>query len=406
MAGRGHSDPAKFLWLGLGITFLCRPARAVPQAPAERGDYVATLGRDTVALETCERTERRLAGGILLRIPVTILIRYEVTLDDLGRPRRSAMEVKPQAPGPIVPYRTAMTFDADSLRIRVDSAGATRRTALPAAPERSLALVTGFGASLGLYSSLGLHQLVLDQIRRRPEDSVRVTTIGGLTGQPGVRTYLRQSANRVDVDYFRIAWIHLLLDDDGRIDTADARETTERVIARRTGPLDLERLAKAFAARDRQGRGLGLASRRDSVRTTVDAAAIAIDYSSPRRRGRTVLDAVVPLGQVWRTGADAATTLFLSKPLRFGGTVIPAGPYSVWTLPEPGGVSLIINRQYGQWGTEYHADRDVARLPMQVVKLSTPREEFLIEVRRRAKETELVIAWDTFEWTLSIGVPP
>jgi len=368
---------------------------------------VATLGRDTVAVETYERDGERLSGAILLRIPATVLIRYDVALDERRAPRTSVMRVEPRAPVPFAPSRTTMEFGSDSIRVRVDSGGATRRSAVPAIPDRGLALVTGFGATLGLYSSIALHQLVLDRIRTRPEDSVLVPTVGGLSGQPGSRWYVRRGAARVDVDYFRIAWTHLQLDAAGRIDTMDARETTERIVAHRTGPLDLERLAKRFADRDRQGRGLGLASRRDSVRTTVQGVGVSIDYTSPRRRGRTVLGAVVPYGEVWRTGADRATTLFLSKPLRIGGTLVPRGPYSVWTLPARDGVSLIINQQYGQWGTEYHADRDLARIPMETAVLSVPQEDFLIEVRpRRIGGTELVLAWDTFVWTVPIGSPP
>ena len=75
-------------------------------------------------------------------------------------------------------------------------------------------------------------------------------------------------------------------------------------------------------------------------------------------RAANILGTLVPYGKVWRTGADAATVLSLDKPLTIGEKSIPAGRYSVWTLPTAEGVELLINRQYGPWGTEYHPERD------------------------------------------------
>jgi hypothetical protein len=376
---------------------------AAAQAP-ERADYVATLGRDTVALESYVRTARTLSGSIVLRIPATVMIRYEIGFGQDGNVARSTFAVEPLASVSFARHRTTLEFGADSIRVRLDSAGITRRSALPAAPDRIPFLTTGFGATLGLYASVALQQLALEGLPSDGADSVLVPVIGALTGRPGSRSFFRRSATRVDVDYFRIAWTHLALDGAGRVDTVDALETTERTLTRRVPPFDLRGLARDFARRDRAGRGLGLASRRDSVRTTVDGVTVAIDYTSPRRRGRSILGSVVPFGQVWRTGADAATTLFLSRPLRIGGTLVPAGPYSLWTIPERDGVVLIVNRQYGQWGTEYRAERDLARIPLEAGETSPPREDFVILVRSRTTGgSELVIAWDTFEWKVPIG---
>ncbi|MDB4911587.1 MAG: hypothetical protein JWO39_2410, partial [Gemmatimonadetes bacterium] len=78
------------------------------------------------------------------------------------------------------------------------------------------------------------------------------------------------------------------------------------------------------------------------------------------RRGRTILGAVVPYGNVWRTGANEATVLIFDKDMTIGGTPVPAGAYSLWTIPKADGtVQLIINRQHGQWGTDYDSAQDV-----------------------------------------------
>ena len=74
---------------------------------------------------------------------------------------------------------------------------------------------------------------------------------------------------------------------------------------------------------------------------------------------------LVPYGQVWRTGANAATTLVTPRDLRIGDTPVPAGTYTLYTLPGESEWQLIINRQTGQWGTEYDQAQDLARIPMQ-----------------------------------------
>src|SRR5512136_2743626 len=66
---------------------------------------------------------------------------------------------------------------------------------------------------------------------------------------------------------------------------------------------------------------------------TIGAAAITIDYSRPSMRGRKIMGELVPLDKVWRTGANAATTLKTSAAIEIGGTLVPAGTYTIYTLP-------------------------------------------------------------------------
>jgi hypothetical protein len=104
---------------------------------------------------------------------------------------------------------------------------------------------------------------------------------------------------------------------------------------------------------------------------------------------------VVPYGDVWRTGANAATQFKTDKALDFGGTVIPAGFYTLWTVPAANGWKLIFNSETGQWGTEHHADKDVAAIDMQVSALPQPEERFTIRVEPAADGGVLELDWDT-----------
>ena len=138
------------------------------------------------------------------------------------------------------------------------------------------------------------------------------------------------------------------------------------------------------------------ASPRDTVRGTVGSAELLVDYGRPSRRSREIFGALVPYGQVWRTGANAATTLVVGAPVQLGGQPLPAGTYTLYSLPAAGEWTLIVNGQTGQWGTEYAEARDVLRVPMTVSRIE-PVDTFRITIEGGAAEGRMVLAWDTLQ---------
>jgi hypothetical protein len=391
-----HSLCASLLSLGTLHVF------AGPRLPGDTAGFVTVLGRDTIALESFSGTTDRLQGEIVLRVPGTVYFRYTLDLNAEGTVSRSVVELRPLGAPSIVGRRVTLDFVRDSVRVAIDSAGTTQRVTYAARAGTVPLLTTGFDSSFGIYDSFGMYQLLFSLPSFRLTDTTTVPVIGAVSARVGTKRFARRSASQVDVDFFGIAWAHLTVDERGHIVGADGSTTTEKTRTQRTGPIDIARAAKGFAARDRAGKGIGIASPPGSVRTTLGAAHLAIDYSSPRRRERTILGVVVPYGQVWRTGANAATTLYIDRPLTIGTAVVPAGEYSLWTLPTTTGVELIINRQHGQWGTEYDAARDLVRIPMLVSADSTPREAFTITVNVQGNSGELLIQWDTFVWRVPV----
>jgi Protein of unknown function (DUF2911) len=125
-------------------------------------------------------------------------------------------------------------------------------------------------------------------------------------------------------------------------------------------------------------------------------AAIDISYNSPSIRGRKIMGGLVPYGKVWRTGANPATTLVTTTPIHIGTLAVPAGTYTLYTLPGEQQWLLIINKQIGQWGTEYHPDQDLGRIPMKAVPLSSPQELMSITFEHTTPtSTQLHIRWET-----------
>src|SRR5258706_2636493 len=107
--------------------------------------------------------------------------------------------------------------------------------------------------------------------------------------------------------------------------------------------------------------------------------AVTIDYSSPRAKGRKVYGELVPLGQVWRTGANEATTLVTPVDLTIGGTTVPAGRYTIFTGPHKDKRAPGISKKTRAWGTDYPGQaNDLTRVGLKVSTLPSPVEKFSI----------------------------
>ena len=123
---------------------------------------------------------------------------------------------------------------------------------------------------------------------------------------------------------------------------------------------------------------------------------IKTDYSSPRMKGRKIYGDLVPLGKVWRTGANEATTFVTSADVVVGGKTVPAGSYTIFTVPNADQWTLIINKKTGEWGIPYKYESDeLARLDMKVSKLPSPVENFTISFETSANGCTMHIDWET-----------
>jgi hypothetical protein len=138
-------------------------------------------------------------------------------------------------------------------------------------------------------------------------------------------------------------------------------------------------------------------SKRPSPPATAEAVIagkkITIDYSRPSMKGRQVFGGIVPLGQVWRTGANEATTLKTEADLQIGNLAVPAGTYTLYTIPEQDKWTLVVNKQTGQWGTEYDQKQDLGRVPMQVSKTDKPVEMFTIAIEPKGNGGTIKMTW-------------
>jgi hypothetical protein len=126
-----------------------------------------------------------------------------------------------------------------------------------------------------------------------------------------------------------------------------------------------------------------------------DGKTITVDYSSPRAKGRKIFGDLVPYGEVWRTGANEATTFVTTTSVSADGRDIPAGNYTIFTLPEQSKWTLIVNKKTGEWGIPYkYESEEQARVPMSVSKTSGSVENFTIRFDQGGNACTLNISWE------------
>ncbi len=136
-------------------------------------------------------------------------------------------------------------------------------------------------------------------------------------------------------------------------------------------------------------------SPRDSVFLTLDTNVISVQYSRPSTRGRTIMGELVPWGKVWRTGANLATHLKTNFDMTLGGVPVPRGTYTLWSIPSPKGWTLIVNKQTGQWGTNYSETQDLARFEAKVEDLSSAVDTFTIALDGVGKSSGILkLMWE------------
>ncbi|GLC23828.1 DUF2911 domain-containing protein [Roseisolibacter agri] len=380
-----------------------------PTGPVERYGFITRLGRDTVAVESVTRRGNDVTVDAIDRFPRVRRRHAEITLGDDGGIRRLVVEIHtPSEPARQRDRRVEAVVTRDSVHVtKRDDSTAIRRdfatggaTAMAHVPQSYALYELYFGAALRRAAAEGrtagdtvqLRQFYIDrEFDRFPLHHGVVRLLPG---------------GRVEIMHDWLSGTgEATLDSAGRLlRYSGARTTYDVTVERLPTPPDIAPIAEWFAALEAQG-GARQLSVRDTVRASIGNATFTVDYGRPLARGRVLLGNLIPYDRVWRTGANAATQLTTSAPITLAGLAVPAGTYTLWTIPRARGVELIVNRQTGQWGTGYGPAHDLGRAPMTSDTLATPVEQFTIAIDAiDARRGTLAMSWGPFRWTAPIEV--
>lgn len=375
--------------------FLIATSPLAAQGPAS-GAFLTRLGNDTIAVERYQRLADRVEGEIVAFAPATRVIRYVLHLTQAGTVHAAEVRTWPGAGAPgAAPAVTTRLTRHDSLVTTITQRAERTDTVRAIVRPTTVPWISP--------SIAGYEQMIL-QALRQGGDSVRVDQYspGGRSGT--ANAVIRLGPGEVAIAYFGSP-NHVRIGPDGSLLEFDGSRTTNKIHAERVeGMVDIMALATAGVARERAGAATGALSTRDTARATIGSAHLAVDYGRPAARGREILGNVVPFGEVWRTGANTATHFTTTQEIQVGGTAIPPGTYTLWTLPTAEGTQLIINRQTGQWGTQYDPAQDLARIPVQASRAPSPVERFTIQIEPGTAGGVLVLSWHTFVWRVPFTV--
>jgi hypothetical protein len=127
---------------------------------------------------------------------------------------------------------------------------------------------------------------------------------------------------------------------------------------------------------------------------------IKVFYNRPSKKGREIFGGLVPYNEVWRTGANEATTFETNKDLSIKGKTLKAGKYSLWTIPRENTWTVIFNSEHGQWGLNSkgepnrNPELDVLKVDLHAVKQDQVFEQFTIAFEKSGEDAEMVLIWD------------
>jgi hypothetical protein len=382
-------------------------AAACDSAPSEKYGFVALLGRDTVSLESVTRKGDVVTSDEVDRFPRVRRRHTRIELNADGSIRRLEMDIRtPSEPGENRHVVAEVT--ADSVRVSRQGARDTTARAFASGGALAMAHVPQMYSLYELYFAAALRRAAA--AHAAPGDSVPTRQFYAdreFDDFPLSHGVVRVLAHgRAEIAHDWLSGVgEAQFDSAYRMQSYSGARTTYLVDVRRLAtPPDVETVAQRFEAAEARS-GAHSLSVRDTVRARIAGAAFTVDYGRPRARGRVLLGNVIPYGRVWRTGANAATQFTTSAPITLAGLELPAATYTLWTIPQPNGVTLIVNRQTGQWGTRYGAAHDLGRAAMTSETASTPVEEFTISIEPGPGKTgTLVMAWGPFRWRAPIVV--
>jgi Protein of unknown function (DUF2911) len=337
------------------------------QLPAQNASIVYRLGTDTVAIEQYTRTTTRLTGEMVQRSGAAVVrVNYDLTLGSDGRPTAATVT---RLNGDGTPVANAATstrfrFTADSAIRENVFADSVQRRAFPI-KKAFVNFPTFVYGPTELLAALKKNGTNVDSLPAL-----------GLAGNPGVTGLQAADGEMLRLRGGGYAML-LRYDANSRLQLVDGTFTTNKAIGTRgSKTFDIAAVARGM-------KPTGVLSVRDVARGSFGSGGmVLIDYGRPMVRERSVWGGtLVPFDSVWRTGANDAAHLFTTRTMTLGSMILAPGMYTLWVQHTRAGTFLIVNKQTGQWGTQYDPAQDIGRVAMQMTATPGHVEEFSIVVK-------------------------
>lgn len=369
-----------------GIVLLCivmLSACSQDTSNPNEAAFVTYLGNDTLAVEQFEKTENGITARVILRSPETSFSSYELSLDETGGIASMtrtdfSLEEGFDGAGTVV---QSIQKEGDSLMVEVETEEGTRNYSTP--------------YEAGVLPFIDMvhwpYELAFNRAVQTDQDTVNQQLLTGNRLSNFVIADLEADSMTIRHPFRGVMGVNV--DDNGNLQFLDAGLTTRKLKVHRQPSLDIAAIGQDFAARDQQGNPFGELSSAETGEFSFKGANFRVEYGSPKKRGRELFGGIVPWGERWRTGANRATHFYTSEDLKIGDLDVPAGEYTLFTIPEPDGGTLMINKQTGQNGQTYDETRDLGRVPMEISTKEDVTEAFTITVEETDVGGVLNLVW-------------
>ena len=374
----------------------------------ERYGFLTMLGRDTISIESISRQGNTLTSDEVDRFPSVRIRHTVVDLNDDGSIQHLVMNIHtPSEPSGQRDRKVVGDVTDNKVHLsKTDSTGTVNRDfptsgsiVVAHVPQMYSLYELYFAAALKRASKLAagspvqMRQFYIDrEFDRFP--------LGEVTVKP-----LDNGKIEITHDWLSGTGEAMMDSAGNMLSYSGARTTYDVQVKRLATPPDVKGIADRFEAKEKESGHVKSLSVRDTTRAQIGNAIFTIDYGRPLLRGRTLLGDVIPYDRVWRTGANAATQFTTSTPIKLAGMQVPAGTYTLFTAPHTNGIDLIVNKQTGEWGTEYDRSLNLgtARIISEVATATV--EEFTISIiPGDNRHGTLVLEWGSFRWIAPIEV--
>ena len=378
-------------------------------SPAEHYGFITMLGLDTIAVENVTRQGNTVTSDEVDRFPRVRLRHAAIELNTDGSIRHLTMDIHtPSEPANQRERKVIADVTNDSIHLfKTDGSGTIHRAfatggamVVAHVPQMYSLYELYFAAALKYAASntdtmngnpVKMRQFYIDRefdrfplgraVVRPLEEGKAVITHDWLSGT---------GEAIMDSTYHMLSY-------------SGARTTYKVEVSRLEMPPEIKIIADRFEVLESTAGNVRQMSVQDTTQEKIGNIMFMIVYSRPLLRGRKLLGDMLPYDRVWRTGANAATQFTTSAPIKLGGMQVPAGTYTLWTIPHADGTDLIVNKQTGQWGTEYNSSQNLGIVRMTTEALQVPVEEFTISiVPDDAQYGTLMMEWGSFRWTAHI----
>ena len=379
--------------------------------PTDRYGFITRLGNDTISVENVVRSGNTLTIDAADRFPRVRERHADITLAPDGGIRRLVMDITtPSEPANERVRHVVADVTRDSVLMTKRDGAAYTRWAFAHGGEPVVAHVPQMYSLYELYFAAALARPATSATPAGDTVALRQFYIDREFDRfPLARATVRRlPGNKVEVWHDWLAGVGIAtLDSSRRLLTYSGARTTYKVdVSRIEQTMNVQAIGAQFAALESKNGGAKQLSVRDTARVSIGSATFTVDYGRPLARGRKLLGDVVPFDYVWRTGANAATQFTTTAAITLAGLSVPAGTYTLWTVPHANGVAdLIVNKQSGQWGTEYDGKRDLGVAHLQTDSARSPVEQFTISVVGVDDHRgTIAIEWGPFRWIAPIVV--